>query len=102
MGIDRECQRVRELTNSDITNEMIFRDIMLTDRADKIQLSSRIETLLVKCNKPIEKAFYAIGDELSLIANEYNIDIASMLWIYMDLRKEKEYDSVISSTLQYA
>lgn len=88
MIIDRECQLVRLLADSDTTNDKIFRDIMVTDRAEKRQAVSKIDALLKHQKLPIEKAVNVVPDDLLLIANQYNIDTTSLLWIYRDLKKE--------------
>lgn len=56
---------------------------------EKQEASLFADTLLLKHNTSIDKGLGVIANDFNHIANKYNLDPASLFWIYMEWKREK-------------
>ncbi|WP_312645381.1 hypothetical protein [Hydrogenoanaerobacterium sp.] len=89
MDLNKQCDIAKSMTESNATNEIICKQVINTPQIVKQESCQIIDTLLKKHNLPFDKGFGIMKDDFKNIANKYNIDPASLFWIYMEWLKSE-------------
>lgn len=86
--MNRQLELARVMTGSKATNDMIIGEIKAISDKDKNIMCKKLDAILKEHEKPIDQGWKCLKDDFSAVASEYNVDVASLYYFYMEWMKQ--------------
>ena len=84
MNFHEKCEIARVMTGCNEADKKIIEGVSSMNVLVKEEASKMVDILLKRDNNPFDKAFPLMKNDFMKIANKYEINTASLFWVYME------------------